>query len=622
MRRRDALAALVLLAAACGGKGDERPARVVDPELLPRYAACQSGCDQVLLEELRALVRARPEVALFRYKAGGSARKQVDAILSGGWRHRDRPFRVEPPIDWNADPFDERHWRFQLNAMPFIVPFLGLHAETGDPAPLRFARAVFLDWIDFNLVRNRTNEFRWYDHATGLRAAYLAYVLDRSLRADELTAADLALLLRAARDHVHKLGDRDLLATNNHALFQLVGLAGLCKAVPALDGCAAAPAYAAREFERIVESQFTTDAIHAENSPWYQGYALESIDAVASTGWLGISPAIKDRLDRAWINLPWLVRPDGAYAAIGDSLGAPSRTQLARAPARDTATTHRAFPVGGYGIVRVPAARPELDGYLFLTAAWHGQSAAHKHRDALTFEWFDAGATILVDSGLYSTNRDERRDYVKSSRAHNTITIDGEDIDRGPPRAPELVATARLGELHAIAARVTHPEVSTTHQRVLLYAPGRWLLVHDQVTAQAPRAITAWFHLAPDARFERTPVGVGAAELAPLPRPFQIFDLTGQATVVAVRGQTKPELQGWVTVANGKLAAGDAIGLGQKGSAVRFDTLFLLDEAKGTPSLAASGGGSIDLCWRDGGGVHGARVAIRGEELALGPCEE
>jgi hypothetical protein len=619
------LLAIALVAAAWGCKREERPARLVDPKRLPRHAACQSGCDQILLEELRAAVRARPEVALFRYRSIGSRRKQIDAIRSGGWRHRKRPFRVEPPIDWNADPFDERHWRFQLNAMPFIVPFLQQHGETGDPALLRFARAVFLDWIDFNLVRNRSNDYRWYDHATGLRAAYLAYIIDRSLRGDELTAADLRLLLRAAREHVYKLSDHDLLATNNHALFQLGGLAGLCKAVPELDGCAEAPRYAAREFERIVGSQFTTDAIHAENSPWYQGYALESIEAVVATGWLDITPAIKDRLERAWANLPWLLRPDGAYVAIGDSLGKPSRTQLARAPARDRATTHRAFPVGGYGIVRVPSARgAEFDGYLFLTAAWHGQSAAHKHRDALTFEWFDAGAPILVDSGLYSTNRDERRDYVKSSRAHNTITVDGQDIDRGPPRGAELVATARLGEIHAIAARVTHPEVATRHQRILLYAAGKWLLVHDQVTAQAPRAITAWFHLAPDARFKRTPGAVGAAELAPLPRPFQILDLTGQAEVVVVRGQTEPELQGWVTVANGKLVPGDAIGLSQKGRAVRFDTLFLLDEAKGQPALVAgaSSGSEANLCWRDAGGLHGARAAIRGKELTLTACTE
>jgi hypothetical protein len=589
-------------------------------------ACCGRADDPPTLEELSAAVRARKPLALLRRRDTGKSaariaadlRKQTAEILATGWRSRDRPFPVTLPIDWGADPFRDRNWRFQLSSLEFVIPFLQLHEETGDPGALRFARDVFLDWTDYNLVRDRPNDFRWYDHATGKRAALLAYVLDRSLRTGQLTPPQLDLLLRAAREHVHHLADPRELAPNNHALFQLAGLAGLCAALPELDGCDRGRPWAAREFTRIVASQFNEEGIHSENSPSYQGYALESIDLMLQTGWLDLPADLRARLDRAWVNLPWLVRPDGQYAAIGDSSGAFGRVQRAlvraRAGGEGVAATHRAFPAAGYAIVRVPSAvGSRFDGYLFLTAAFNSRS--HKHRDALSFEWFDAGVPILIDTAAYSANLDDGQDYARSSRAHNTIEVDGGDIDGGLPRPAALAATARQGDLQVLAAEVTHADIGVRHRRVLLYAAGRWLLVHDEVTADAPHTVTAWFHLPADAWFRPGTELVGTAEVRGA-GALRIADLTGRANVIAVRGQSVPRLEGWVMGGYGQLVESDAIGLSQEGSALTFDTLFLLGTGDAAPALVSPS------CWTDGRATHGARVAIAGGRIELSPCDE
>jgi hypothetical protein len=136
------------------------------------------------------------------------------------------------------------------------------------------------------------------------------------------------------------------------------------------------------------------------------------------------------------------------------------------------------------------------------------------------------------------------------------------------------------------------------HRRILLLAPGRWLLVHDEVTADRPRSVTAWFHLPPDAAL----------------RP-SVVDLTGEAAVTTVRGQSLPRLEGWVVGGYGQLVESDAISLTREGTSVTFDTLFLLG---GEAAAAAAGG----LCWTDGTTTHGARVTVTGDLLELAPCPE
>jgi hypothetical protein len=89
----------------------------------------------------------------------------------------------------------------------------------------------------------------------------------------------------------------------------------------------------------------------------------------------------------------------------------------------------REFPQGGYYLlghnfgcpdeIRVVADCAPL-GYLSI--------AAHGHADALAFTLSVAGEEILVDPGTYAYHsQKEWRDYFRSTRAHNTLCVDGRD---------------------------------------------------------------------------------------------------------------------------------------------------------------------------------------------------
>lgn len=58
----------------------------------------------------------------------------------------------------------------------------------------------------------------------------------------------------------------------------------------------------------------------------------------------------------------------------------------------------------------------------------YGSIAAHGHADALSFQLFIDGQPVLVDSGTYNYHvTPEDRNYFRSTAAHNTVMIDGQE---------------------------------------------------------------------------------------------------------------------------------------------------------------------------------------------------
>ena len=91
-----------------------------------------------------------------------------------------------------------------------------------------------------------------------------------------------------------------------------------------------------------------------------------------------------------------------------------------------TSLSSKCFPDAGLYIMR------KNDNYLIFNATGKGQypelpSGTHTHSDLLSFELFINGRTFLVDPGSYVYTADaEQRMLFRSTKMHNTLTIDGE----------------------------------------------------------------------------------------------------------------------------------------------------------------------------------------------------
>ena len=212
------------------------------------------------------------------------------------------------PIDWSADPFDDRNWQYQLHAWRVMEYQLYEYRDTEDPVWLREVIEIALDWARYHVELGNTEKFSWYDMAAGIRAARLAFMLDRILSGlVDVTEIELETLMRVADLHAEKLQNPGFLAKGNHAIFQLVGLDMLCEVISWRSSCeeGAARRYARQFFKSLVNTQFTEEGVHTESSPTYHQWVLKTLQESGAVERLG-TPSIVRLLEAAKDIAPWL----------------------------------------------------------------------------------------------------------------------------------------------------------------------------------------------------------------------------------------------------------------------------------------------------------------------------
>ncbi|MBN2560120.1 MAG: alginate lyase family protein [Phycisphaerae bacterium] len=217
----------------------------------------------------------------------------------------------------------------------------------------------------------------------------------------------------------------------------------------------------------------------------------------------------------------------------------------------------RAFPESGFYLLQCGHRdEPDRISVAFDCGPLGFESiAAHGHADALSFTLRAFGKDLIVDAGTYDYfTHPAWRDYFRSTRAHNTIVIDGEEQSEilGPflwgrrARARCLRwessndADVVVGE-HDGYTRLDDPVV---HRRTIrLNKREREVLIGDEILARAHHDLSMYWHLAEDChvtplgenRF-RIDCGSGTVDLA--------FDT--RLTISTAVGGTDP-IAGWVS---------------------------------------------------------------------------
>lgn len=242
----------------------------------------------------------------------------------------------------------------------------------------------------------------------------------------------------------------------------------------------------------------------------------------------------------------WLLGSDGRqrYEAIDTGDG-------------EAALRSRAFPNSGYYLLqrgqRDSPARISLTfdcgelGFLSI--------AAHGHADALSVLLSVGGFEVLVDPGTYDyfTYESWRR-YFRSTCAHNTLAIDGEDQSEmvgsflwGRRARCRLVAwnpTDRGGTVEAQHDGYTRLLDPVVHRRsVTLQDNADDIVVQDEVLGRDRHHVTLYWHFAEQCRVEpkgdnRFDVDFGGGTV--------VFSMDPSLKVSIMRGSTDP-IGGWVS---------------------------------------------------------------------------
>lgn len=376
----------------------------------------------------------------------------------------------------------------------------------------------------------------------------------------------LALLLSLWQHGVYiernlEVGARNgRLVAGNHYVANACGLACLgfcCAAVPAAERWRQV---GLRALEQEIDRQILSDGFFYESSTAYHGLALELflIPAVlARRNGHEMSGAYRRRLEQMCEVILGLTRPDGCVPQVGDGddgrallfsdpgrvrqdyrdllavaavifgrgdfkaaandraqevfwfMGREGLAAFDALEARRASLGSRAFASGGLYVIRGPDGR---DCAVVRAGAPAPEApTGHSHNDALSLELWIDGAPVLVERGTYCYTGDAgSRDWFRSTAAHNTVKVDGREINRIPAGAPFRLgrdARVRILEWHSEEERVrlcaehdgyARLDAPVTHRRTVEYVGERrtWL-VEDRLSGTGSHVAEAHWHFPP-----------------------------------------------------------------------------------------------------------------------------
>jgi uncharacterized heparinase superfamily protein len=246
-----------------------------------------------------------------------------------------------------------------------------------------------------------------------------------------------------------------------------------------------------------------------------------------------------------------------------------------------------ALPQTGYYGAREPAGH-----YLLCDAAPIGPDhlPGHAHGDIFSFELSLAGRRSVVDAGVFGYEADERRRFARSTRAHNTVEIDGEDqcefwaafrvARRGRPR--DVVFVRRPGGFtlegwHDGYARLAG---APRHERRFAWHADGVLMVRDRVVSRRGVRACSRLHLHPECRVEG--VGGAAARVVHAGGAFQV----GFAGPGRLRVESSRHFPGF-----GRELASQALAFDAEGAAI--ETGFCIAAPAGTLGYDLSAGAKL-----------------------------
>ncbi len=439
---------------------------------------------------------------------------------------------------------------WELNRCQHFVTLAKAYYLTEDE---NFAAALFSQWgswMDKNPYKMGVNWTSALECAFRLLSWTWALVFARL--SGHLHAGLFARILQSIKCHAQFISEHlsKYSSANNHIIGEALGLIYAGTYFPELPD---AIRWRTKGFEIFTQEflrQVHSDGVTVEQTTYYQKYVFDfGVLAVlaAQVSHTPIDPEMKNRLEKMAEFYAAITDQNGNIPQIGDDDGgcAVKLTEIDTSPAFELLSTAAVlferpdFKAQAGSITETPfwlfgekafdtwSARPavlprrnlyhfEQGGYVILDQHFPFQQkmlfdcgplglnpmAAHGHADALSITLSVDGQPVLIDCGtwLYLGAGDERR-YFRSTRAHNTLTVNGADQS-------EMIAPFQWGKkAHAVleekdemdgrlfvqASHDGYRKLGVTHQRSVKGDDGMWI-IKDLISGVGNHQIDVYFH--------------------------------------------------------------------------------------------------------------------------------
>lgn len=438
-------------------------------------------------------LQALPCPAVFPGELDYFGSAQIDAAKQGDFEVAGVSSHLETPIDWRYDPLGSAVYRRALPDLVWLDPLLYAYDSGGDTAALDQAKAILLDFAATHERVKHHDADVWERKRAGDRLIRIVYVLRAATCANTLGADEATKLLTAARRHARFLRDTPNTARrSNHDLIQDLALMAAGRYLPFMEQANHNYHSGDLRFQAGIAALVDPrTGVHLEHTASYQ---VVSVDRLASYLDLAVSPPAKlvHLLAKMRDVSSWFAMPDGMLAPLGDT---PFRYPAPPYALADSAQDVGLSPtrVSGFEMVKEPGS------YFVTTAGYHRPS--HKQADELSFDLFEDGHRVIVDSGRDDPGQGPpgAKPYTLSSQAHSTLTVDGHSF----PLSGDFYGSALDAEGSGdgwFAIEGHNPLLASSHvshHRLFLYRPGVALVIVDRLKAAAAHNYSRFVQIAP-----------------------------------------------------------------------------------------------------------------------------
>lgn len=433
--------------------------------------------------------------------APGAQGNTADTVQAGRLTFLNDEREVRFPPRWDVEA--PKLWQYNLHYMEYLWA-LDFDA----------AREVVDDWIaEHTPARGRVG---WEPYPISLRLMNWCALFFGRWQAQ--TLAD-----EAFRDRLWASVQRqaDWLAVHlethlmgNHLLENAISLAfvGAC-----FHGDAAArwQKVGMSVLEQELAEQILSDGGHFERSPMYQARLVYAMLLLLNTGDDEVSARTAPVAEGMLQALVDLTHPDGGIALLNDAaLGIYNTTGELVNYAQVLMSDRSSQSAGGFALLACGyyGSRTSEGHYVVCDAGRIGPDyiPGHAHADIFSFELSFAGHRLIVDAGTYDYVPSQMRAYCRSTAAHNTVTVDGQDQSemwgafrvgrRARPHDVKWQEQEGGFSLQGWHGGYRHLSGRPVHHRRFRWYDAGVLLVRDEVEAAGETRVSSRLHLHPDVR--------------------------------------------------------------------------------------------------------------------------
>lgn len=334
-------------------------------------------------------------------------------------------------------------------------------------------------WLRYATREEEVTRFTWYDHCAAERTGHLLYLAETINRDQRLAhhGAFVADLQATLVQHATFLAAPENYTQQNHGTMMD---RSLYLTAQYLSDDYDIEHWRTTALGRLQDSfvrAYSADMVNLENSSSYHlfnfdlfvGIEKDILNVFDDT----LGKGFDLLLDGAVEFLVQLSKPDSALPMIGDG----SRTSLTAFPRHPSYTHVKEHPHLRYVLTQGREGSPpsrlfsvyQNEGYAFARTSWDPADKAstyasfragrlidnHKHADDLSFSLFAHGTDIFVDSGTYTYQPGDFRNYFVSAMAHNTIVVDRETypIREGAANDAAIVDFGSTPDYHYVIGR-------------------------------------------------------------------------------------------------------------------------------------------------------------------------